>query len=69
LWGEVGIAACVLREGAQVDGDQIIVWLKREIAGYKIPKRVMLLHALPKSGYGKVDKQALGSIYVAQVAT
>ncbi|MCH7628171.1 MAG: AMP-binding protein [Proteobacteria bacterium] len=65
LWGEVGIAACVLRKGADVSEGQLLDWMKQEIAGYKVPKRVLMLQSLPKSGYGKVDKKALAALHAA----
>jgi fatty-acyl-CoA synthase len=62
VWGEVGVAACVVRNGFDLDDRQILAWLKQEIAGYKVPRAVMILTALPKSGYGKVDKKVLAEL-------
>ena len=55
-WGEVGVAVCVLREGAQVDEAAMLEWMASRVARYKLPKRVFFWEALPKSGYGKVPK-------------
>jgi len=35
----------------------------RELAGYKKPRRVTLLDALPRTPNGKIDKKALRSQY------
>lgn len=55
-WGEVGVAVCVLREGAQLDEKALLDWMSTRVARYKLPKRVFFWEALPKSGYGKVPK-------------
>ena len=55
-WGEVGIAVCVLREGAQMHESAMLEWMSSRVARYKLPKRVFFWDALPKSGYGKVPK-------------
>ena len=56
-WGEVGVAVCVLRPGADLDEAELIAWMSEHIARYKVPKRVFFWDALPKSGYGKVPKR------------
>jgi fatty-acyl-CoA synthase len=55
-WGEVGVAVCVLRPGAQLDEAAMLDWMSSRVARYKLPKRVFFWDALPKSGYGKVPK-------------
>ena len=56
-WGEIGVAVCVARPGAQVDEGQILEWLATRVARYKLPKHVYFWDALPKSAVGKVPKQ------------
>jgi len=57
LWGETGIAVCVLRDGQCVTEDEIVAFLTPKVTRYKMPKRVFFFEALPKSGYGKVPKR------------
>lgn len=57
IWGEVGIAVCVTRNGHQVDGDSMNAWLDGKVARYKLPKRYIFWDALPKSAYGKIAKK------------
>jgi fatty-acyl-CoA synthase len=52
----VGVAVCVLREGAQLDEIAMKDWLATRVARYKLPKRVLFWDALPRSSYGKVSK-------------
>jgi fatty-acyl-CoA synthase len=58
VWGEVGIAVCVLREGAAaVSETDLAGFLATKVPRYKMPKRFFFWDALPKSGYGKVPKR------------
>ncbi|SDB10016.1 acyl-CoA synthetase [Belnapia rosea] len=55
-WGEVGIAVIVPRAGAAVDEAALLAWLDGRVARYKLPRRVFVWEALPRSGYGKITK-------------
>jgi fatty-acyl-CoA synthase len=58
FWGEVGIAVCVAREGADALSEADLAgFLAPKVARYKMPKRFFFWDALPKSGYGKVPKR------------
>lgn len=59
--GEVGQAFVVPRTGAQPDPDELIAWCRERLAGYKVPRRVLLVDALPRNATGKVDKKLLRS--------
>ena len=52
--GETVQAVVVLRQDAQATADDIIAWCRDHMAAYKVPRRVQLIDALPKSGSGKV---------------
>ena len=56
-WGEVGVAVCVARPGAEPGAIDLPAWLDGRLARYKIPRRVVFWDALPKSGYGKITKR------------
>ncbi|MGQ0685439.1 acyl-CoA synthetase [Bradyrhizobium sp.] len=58
FWGEVGVAVCVVREGAKpVSETELAAFLAPKVPRYKMPKRFFFWEALPKSGYGKVPKR------------
>jgi acyl-CoA synthetase (AMP-forming)/AMP-acid ligase II len=59
LWGEVGIAVCVLRPDAELNERELLGWLAPKVARYKLPERVFFWDALPRSGYGKVTKKMI----------
>ncbi|AWM86578.1 acyl-CoA synthetase [Microvirga sp. 17 mud 1-3] len=60
-WGEVGVAVCVLRPGADLDEGALLAWMDGKVARYKLPKRVFFWDALPKSAYGKITKKQIRS--------
>lgn len=60
-WGEVGHAFVELRPGvaAELPQERVRTLCRAELAGYKVPRRVTLLDALPLGPTGKVDKRQL----------
>ncbi len=56
-WGEVGLAAVVLKSPASEE--ELKAFLRARLAGYKVPKHFLFLEALPKSGPGKILKNQL----------
>lgn len=58
-WGEVGLAAVVLKSAA--GEEELRSFLKTRLAGYKVPKRFVFLDELPKSGPGKILKTELAA--------
>ncbi|MBL8728186.1 MAG: AMP-binding protein [Planctomycetes bacterium] len=59
VWGERVTAAVVLRAGATATAAELIAHCRDRIAHYKAPKAVRFLAALPRTGSGKITKQAL----------
>jgi HIP---CoA ligase len=57
--GEVGHAYVVLRAGASADAPELVDWARRNMANYKVPRRVEIVDALPVSAAGKVLKYRL----------
>ncbi|GHD62578.1 acyl-CoA synthetase [Thalassobaculum fulvum] len=56
-WGEVGVAVCVLRPGAELTPEALLGWLEGKVARYKMPRQVFFWDAMPKSAYGKIVKK------------
>lgn len=54
------VAACVvLSPGAQIDTAAMQAWCRNHLADYAVPRRWLLLEALPKNPMGKVLKRTL----------
>jgi malonyl-CoA/methylmalonyl-CoA synthetase len=58
-WGEQVTAWITLRPGHDFDEAALIAHAHTALAGYKCPKRVYLLSALPRTPLGKLQRSAL----------
>ena len=65
-WGEVGRAFVVRRAGSDVTADAIVAHARGRLAGYKVPKSVVLVDELPRLGSGKPDRRALAAGTIPQ---
>ena len=52
-------AVVVLQPGQEVTGEQLREFCRGQIVGYKLPRSVAIVDALPISGDGKVLKREL----------
>lgn len=57
--GEIVRAYIVLQEGAEFDGKSFKNFLQKNLAHYKIPKKIIQLTELPKNATGKILKKEL----------
>ncbi|WP_433672408.1 acyl-CoA synthetase [Nocardia sp. CA-136227] len=58
-WIEAVAAIVVARTGTAPDADAVIAHCKQRLAGYKVPKYVTFVEALPKNPSGKILKREL----------
>ncbi|HEX8202799.1 MAG TPA: long-chain fatty acid--CoA ligase [Isosphaeraceae bacterium] len=58
-WGEVPRAVVVPQPGGTLVPDDLIAFAAGRLARYKLPRRVVLVDALPRTAAGKVDKGPL----------
>ncbi len=58
-WIEAVVAVVVRRAGQTLTEDEVIAHCRAQLAGFKVPKRVVFLDALPKNPSGKVLKREL----------
>lgn len=56
-WGQVGHA--FVEPVSSVSPDDIRAWCRDKLANYKVPKRITLLEAMPRTSVDKVDRMAL----------
>ena len=62
-WGEAVKAIIVPKEGANPTPDSIMAWARERIAGYKCPKSVDYIEALPRNPSGKILRKDLREPY------
>ena len=62
-FGEVGVAVVVPLKGHTLDGPAMVTTLKGMLANFKVPKRCVIVDALPRNAMGKVQKNLLREQY------
>lgn len=60
-WGEVPVLAVVPAPGATLDAAALLAALESRIARFKLPRRVEVVEALPKTALGKVQRVRLAA--------
>jgi fatty-acyl-CoA synthase len=64
-WGEAVKAVCVPKPGMQVDVESVVAWARERIAGFKVPRSVDVIEALPRNASGKILRKDLRAPYWA----
>lgn len=62
-WGETPVAVVVCNSGQVLEPDQVMKHCGQHLAGFKVPKRVILRDALPRNPSGKILKRSLREEY------
>ena len=62
-WGEVPLAIVVRKAGVEVTEDDIVAFGRTQLAGFKTPKKVAWIDALPRNPSGKILKKDLRAPY------
>jgi len=57
--GEVPMGFVELEEDQSAAPDEIKQWCRDRLPGYKVPKRIEIIDALPRNGTGKIMRRAL----------
>jgi long-chain acyl-CoA synthetase len=67
-WGETVKAVVVRRAGTSLEADALIAWSRDKLAGFKRPRSVDFVDALPRNASGKLLKRTLREPYWAGYA-
>jgi fatty-acyl-CoA synthase len=67
-WGEVGHAYVIAPPGKSVTADDVISHCKARLAGFKVPKAVIVTNAIPRTSTGKVQKHILKKLALLPAA-
>jgi len=67
-WGERVVAVVVLRPGASLEQAQLERHCRERLAGFKVPRQLILTDALPRNPSGKVLKRVLREQYLEGAA-
>ena len=66
-WGEAVKACCVPKPGHSIDPESVIAWTRTRIAGFKVPKSIDVIEALPRNPTGKIMRRTLREPYWAEL--
>ncbi|MEM9369239.1 MAG: AMP-binding protein [Planctomycetota bacterium] len=58
-WGEMVAAAVVVKSGQTLDIDSLRAWCKDRVSPYKIPRKLLIVDALPRNAMGKLGNRSL----------
>jgi O-succinylbenzoic acid--CoA ligase len=58
-WGEAVIAAVILRNGHEADGEELRDFCSTRLARFKVPKAVEFVERLPRTASGKLRRREL----------
>ena len=62
-WGEAVKAICVPKPDMAIDEASVINWARERIAGFKVPKSIDIIAALPRNASGKILRKDLRAPY------
>ncbi len=61
-WGEAVTAFVVIKDGSELSYDSLKIWCGDRMSPYKIPKKLVIVDALPRNAMGKVTKPKLNQL-------
>lgn len=61
LRGEIVVAFVVLKDGEPIHHKELLRFLREGLSKYKLPRRIIVMDALPRNSSGKILKQELRS--------
>ncbi len=64
-WGQVVVAAVVLRPGAAITEDDLRTHCRERLAGYKTPSRIRFVDTLPRNTIGKLLRREVRELLAA----
>jgi acyl-CoA synthetase (AMP-forming)/AMP-acid ligase II len=64
IWIEAVIAFIVPRENIALSEEDVIALCKKDLGGFEVPKRVVIVEQLPKIATGKLQKNLVKQQYL-----
>jgi len=62
-WGEAVAVAAALTDGEELNIASLRDWCRDKLSVYKIPKRLLIVEAIPRNAMGKVTKPAIRDLF------
>ncbi|KAL2527303.1 Oxalate--CoA ligase [Abeliophyllum distichum] len=68
-YGEEINCAVIPREGSNLDEAEVSRFCKKNLAAFKVPKKVFITDSLPKTASGKIQRRIVAEHFLAQMST
>ncbi|KAF2297789.1 hypothetical protein GH714_002903 [Hevea brasiliensis] len=68
-YGEEINCAIIQREGSDIDEAEVLRHCKKNLASFKVPKKVFITDSLPKTATGKIQRRIVAEHFLAQIST
>ncbi|KDP25453.1 hypothetical protein JCGZ_20609 [Jatropha curcas] len=68
-YGEEINCAIIPREGSEIDEAEVLGYCKKNLAGFKVPKKVFITDSVPKTATGKIQRRIVAEHFLAQIST
>ncbi|KAM5572505.1 oxalate--CoA ligase [Rosa sericea] len=68
-YGEEINCAIIPREGSSIDEEEVLRFCKKNLAAFKVPKRVFITDSVPKTATGKIQRRIVAEHFLAQIST
>lgn len=62
-WGEIVVAACVIKEGHTLTEEELETFLVAKLARYKRPRRFLFIDELPRNRDGAVNREEVKKLF------
>jgi len=61
-WGKIVVGVIVKENNSAINGDDVKTFLRKNLPGFKIPKRIYFVDELPKTSLGKIQTRKVYKI-------
>ncbi|KAL8139774.1 hypothetical protein V2J09_005795 [Rumex salicifolius] len=68
-YGEEINCAIIPRDESNLDKEEVLRFCKKNLAAFKVPKRVFITDFLPKTATGKIQRRFVAEHFLAQIST
>ncbi|XP_059667085.1 oxalate--CoA ligase [Cornus florida] len=68
-YGEEINCAVIPREGSKIDEAEVSSFCKKNLAAFKVPKKVFITDTVPKTATGKIQRRIVAEHFLAQIST
>ncbi|KAI3471135.1 hypothetical protein Pfo_027798 [Paulownia fortunei] len=68
-YGEEINCVVIPREGSNLDDAEVSRFCKKNLAAFKVPKKVFITDSLPKTATGKIQRRIVAEHFLAQIST